>query len=442
MEKNIKYLYVLKAMLITILFTGALYFENAAKQRLITLFVIFIFFFINTTLKYFMRNKEKLYLASFLFDILLVFSLEQNSRLLINYFFHSFYIIIVLESTLLLSLKKGLSIGVITVIISIIKYAYLIYYKFNLSSVSQMAFFLMVNILILSVATFAQYNKSEREKKDVLYKEVLDAHKKLKSYTEELKRLSIIEERNRIARDIHDNLGHNMTALIMQLQMAEHYLNKDNIKSEELIKNSIQTAKDGMKNIREVVETLRVYENSSNFGKEINGDKAEYKNIDNVKKLSDIKKLIEEFAEKTGVEIHLNIKNEDDRRARISFESSKSTNEFVYNLNENNISQNSKINTALYHILQECLTNAVRHGKSTKIWIEINITNNLINFSVKDNGSGAENIKNIEGIKEGYGLKGIRERVEAFRGNIEYCFNKDHSGFLVKGILYLEEIND
>lgn len=383
-----------------------------------------------------MRNNSNLFLGSFLFDILLVFLLEQNSRLLINYFFHSFYIIIVLESSLLLDLKKGLSIGVITVIVSVIKYAYLIYYKFNLSSVSQMAFFLMVNILILSVATFAQYNKSEREKKDILYKEVLDAHKKLKSYTEELKRLSIIEERNRIARDIHDNLGHNMTALIMQLQMAEHYLKSDSSKSEELIKNSINTAKDGMKNIREVVETLRVSDNSLKLEKEIKEDKTEYINTEkykDAKHIQNIKKLIEDFSEKTGVEIHLNIKENNLNIAKSIIELSDGRN---------------SLTTALYHILQECLTNAVRHGNATKIWVEINRNNNSINFSVKDNGVGAEN---IETIREGYGLKGIRERAGAFGGSIEYCsdctdsadFNDGtHKGFMVKGILYLEEKND
>ena len=81
----------------------------------------------------------------------------------------------------------------------------------------------MVNVLILVVTGFAQYNKEERERKDILYKELLDAHKKLKQYADEVNRLSVVDERNRIARDIHDTLGHNMTALIMQLQMWTSY---------------------------------------------------------------------------------------------------------------------------------------------------------------------------------------------------------------------------
>jgi signal transduction histidine kinase len=192
-----------------------------------------------------------------------------------------------------------------------------------------------------------------------------------------------------------------------------------------------------MKSIREVVETLRIYENSAKSEKEINDNKTEFKNI------RDIKKLTDEFAEKAGVEIHLDINNEN--IAKNSFDSSNIANDPKYNLKDYNIPHNSKINTALYHILQECLTNAVRHGNATEIWVEINIKNNAINFSVKDNGVGLEN---IEIIKEGYGLKGIRERALAFGGTMEYCtdctdFSDEvHKGFMVKGILYLEEIND
>ena len=78
--------------------------------------------------------------------------------------------------------------------------------------------------------------KKKKRKKTFCIRKLLDTHKKLKEYTDEVKRLYVIEERNRIARDIHDNLGHNMTALIMQLQMSEHYLNLNNQpKSQELL---------------------------------------------------------------------------------------------------------------------------------------------------------------------------------------------------------------
>jgi signal transduction histidine kinase len=379
--KNKKLLYTIKITVLLILFFSSLYFENAHQQRLIMLIIIFILFLACNTAKYYIKSQNKLFLL-FLIDIALIYGLESNSRLLINYFFHSFYVIIFLEASLTLQLKKGITIGVITLIISMIKYAYLIYYKFNLSNVSQMLFFLMVNMLILIIAAFAQHSKEEKEKKDILYRELLDTHKKLKEYTDELNRLSVIEERNRIARDIHDTLGHNMTALIMQLQMAEHYAKTNVEKSTEVLNNSLKTARDSLSAIREVVETLR--------GKESFSEKIK------------IKTLIDEFSEKTGAEIDLKISGE--------------------------ITDDNPANSAIYHILQEGMTNAIRHGNASKIRINLTYSKEYIKFNIKDNGAGAL------AMVEGFGMRGMRERVESFGGKIEF---KTQEGFIIDGIINL-----
>jgi len=368
-----------------VLFIAALYFENAQQQRLFVLVVVFLLFTTNNIIKYFINKESKFYCILFIIDLLLIYFLELNSRLLINYFLHSLYIIVLLEASVTLEIKNGIIIGSTAVIVSMIKFAYLIYFKFNISSISQMTFFLIINILVLTVALFAQHNKQEREKKDILYKELLDAHKKLKEYTVEVKRLSIVEERNRIARAIHDNLGHNMTALIMQLQMADHYLKTDFTKSQELLINSIKTAKDSLSGIREVVETLR--------------DTRAIPATDKA-----IKALAEEFSVKTGIETELNINGK--------------------------IINNQQASEAIYHIFQECLTNAVRHGDATKIWLELNYKNDSVTFNIKDNGTGAEK------LIEGYGMKGIRERVEAFNGSVEF---KSGNGLVIKGFILLPE---
>lgn len=385
LNKKKTYPYILKFVILTILFIAALYFESAQQQRLFVLIVVFLLFTANSIIKYFINKESKFYCILFIIDLLLIYFLELNSRLLINYFLHSFYIIVLLEASVTLEIKNGIIIGSTAIIVSMIKFAYLIYFKFNISSISQMIFFLIINILVLTVALFAQHNKQEREKKDILYKELLDAHKKLKEYTVEVKRLSIVEERNRIARDIHDNLGHNMTALIMQLQMAEHYIKTDSPKSQELLINSIKTAKDSLSGIREVVETLR-----------------ETRAIPATDKA--IKALAEEFSVKTGIETELNINGK--------------------------IINNQQASEAIYHILQECLTNAVRHGDATKIWLELDYKNDSVTFNIKDNGTGAEN------LTEGYGMKGIRERVNDFNGSVEF---KSENGFVIEGFILLPE---
>lgn len=393
-----KLYYFLKFMLSVVLFVSAVSFENAQQERLILLVILFAVFLCSGLARCFLKQAQFSFYLTFYLDIALVFIMEQNSRLLINYFFHSFYIIILLEAALSLNLKRGILIGAAAVLVSLIKYGYLIYYKFNMANISQMAFFLLVNVLILVIAGFAQHNREERQRKDVLYKELLDTHRQLKQYTDEVNRLSVIEERNRIARDIHDTIGHNMTALIMQLQMAEHLYKEDTERAEELLANAVTTAKDSLSGIRKVFETLR--------GEETGNDSDDA-----------IRLLVSEFSGKTGVVIRLTItdeKGEGDSNTRLE-------------------KRNPAAGMTLYRIVQEALTNAVRHGKATEVSIIIEYLPKEIRFHILDNGIG------VEECKEGYGLRGIRERAEAFGGTVTI---ETGQGFSVRGVLYLEDKND
>ncbi|MFA6782584.1 MAG: ATP-binding protein, partial [Sedimentibacter sp.] len=99
---------------------------------------------------------------------------------------------------------------------------------------------------------------------------------------------------------------------------------------------------------------------------------------------------------------------------------------------EGEIPKNYGVNSAIYHILQEGMTNSIRHGNASKLWINLIYSNGNIKFNIKDNGQGAL------AFIEGFGLKGIRERVEAFGGNVEF---KSQDGFIIDGELE-EVIND
>lgn len=384
-----RYLYLLKLILSTVLFSGAFYFENAQQQREILLAAIFAAYLAVGLVRFMTGPDHRYFYLSFYLDIALIFLAEQNSRLLINYFFHSFYMIILLEAVLSLNTRRGLAVGSAVVVVSMIKYGYLIYYKFSMANISQMAFFLMVNVLILVIAGFAQLNREERLRKDILYRELLDTHKQLKQYSDEVRRLSVVEERNRIARDFHDTIGHNMTALIMQLQMAEHLYGEDEERAKELLESAVSTARDNLSRIRGVVETLRG---------EGTGSQHE----------ESILKLVSEFSEKTGAVIHL----EDNDAA----------------------GRDPAAGMALYRIVQEALTNAVRHGKATEILVRIESLPKEIRFLIRDNGTGGP-----PEIAEGFGLKGIRERVEACGGSVRIASGQ---GFSVEGVLYPEGKND
>lgn len=377
-------LQLLKILILGALFYTAVYFENAQQRRLLVLCSVFAAYIALGLGRGLLKGREPIFSLSFLLDIALVYTLEYHSRLLINYFFHSFYIIILLEAALALKRKSAAVVGILAVVASIIKYILLLYFKFNLSNVSQTAFFLMMNIFILVIVSFAQYNKEEKEKKDILYKELLETHKQLKQYTDEVNRLAVIGERNRIARDIHDGLGHNMTALIMQLEMMEHMLAEDSQKARGLLERAKKTARESMAGIREVVDTLR------------GEDEAPIAE-------GSIKSLVSEFSARTGIKVKLNLSGEE--RTRFP-----------------------EAQAALFRIVREALTNSARHGNATEVSIDIVNSEKIVEFHIKDNGTASDFV-------EGYGLKGIRERVKALGGQVEFHAG---DGFDIKGMMKLE----
>lgn len=384
-KRTIVILNLIKIIILYILFFIAVHFESASGNRSNILSIIFISYLaLGIVRGFFLRNQLPL-TYSFLLDIFLIYLLEHNSRFMINYFFHSFYIVILLEICLTLKREKSLFIGIITVGVSLIKYIVLISYKNNLANISEMAFFILLNALILIITNFAQYNKEEKEKKDLLYKELLNTHKKLKEYANRVEELAVIEERNRIARDIHDTLGHNMTALIMQIEMSGHIMEEDIDRSKGLLESAKKMARKGLLDIRKVVETLR-------------GEKGNTK-------VNSVQELVNGFSNATGIKTELKIKGEP-------------------------VKVNPDIEVTLYRVIQEALTNSVRHGKATKVKVELKYNDKYIFFNIIDNGMGAES------IKEGYGLKGMKERVDYLNGKIEF---ETKDGFVVKGYLPLED---
>ena len=67
---------------------------------------------------------------------------------------------------------------------------------------------------------------------------------------------------------------------------------------------------------------------------------------------------------------------------------------------------------AIYRIVQEGITNAIRHGNAAEIAVNLSFDGKKIGVAVRDNGSGAGE------IKEGIGLAGIRERLARFAGEL------------------------
>jgi signal transduction histidine kinase len=258
----------------------------------------------------------------------------------------------------------------------------LLYLKPSFGNISQGGFFLLTGVFISLLMNFLKYYKEEEQKKEILNKDLMNANIRLNEMT-------IIEERNRIARDLHDTIGHGLTGTIMGLEMVQVLLGEDLDKAKEMIVNLKDNSRENLVKVREVVSTLNPNENIS-------------------KGIESIKELIDSFQFKSNIVIELTTNG-------VAMET------------------NPSINIVLYRIIQEGLTNAIRHGKADKIDIKITFTKDYIELYIKDNGLGSID------INKGFGLKSMEDRIFSLGGTISFL---SVNGFSIVANIPMEVEND
>lgn len=327
------------------------------------------------------KKKPPQYILTILLITLLII-MEFNSKYAINYFFHSMYILILMYLIFNYEMKAGLFFSVLLLIGASIKFIELLTIQFTFSNVSIFIFFLIIQILILLVAVFAKVYREENQKTKVLYTELLETNRQLKAYSKEIKYLTTIEERTKIARDLHDTLGHDMTGLIMQMEMVSRlFVQNHSEQGMLLLEDSKKSARDSLVKVRQILNTLK------------SESEPEWTN-------TSVYELSEEFAKKTHVKIKCII------------------------IGERSVKPD--IGITLYRVVQEALTNSVRHGLATQIYVTITYLENVLTFSIVDNGKGATN------FTKGNGLNGMCERINNLKGEISFQGNK---GFKIEGKL-------
>ena len=196
------------------------------------------------------------------------------------------------------------------------------------------------------------------------------------------------EERNRITMEIHNSLGYNLTNISMMMEAAANVVNPGEGKVRDLIAKTREQAIEGLYEMRKSLRLLRA--------REIQIDKG----------ISAFQKLIRAFGDSTGMDVEVDYRNlewqMDDRLER-----------------------------AVYRILQEAMTNALRHGRATKIRISFWEEKNKVTLTIRDNG-----IESLGPPSAGIGLSGIREIAESFNGSIQTSSGID--GFKLEVVLAID----
>ncbi|MEH1888820.1 MAG: sensor histidine kinase [Nostoc sp.] len=214
-------------------------------------------------------------------------------------------------------------------------------------------------ILLLVNALLAE--RQSREK-------LLLANEQLRFYALRIEDQATLQERNRIAREIHDALGHALTAQSIQLENALLFLPPEAEKTHSFLQEAQRLGARALQEVRRSIATLR--------SNPLQGRSLE----------AAITALSAEFQATTGIIPTLLLQ----------------------------VSQPIPIemSTALYRIIQESLTNISKHSVATQVSLQLQQNYNTIHLQIVDNGQGFDPTRNTTG----FGLQGMRERTAALGG--------------------------
>jgi signal transduction histidine kinase len=219
--------------------------------------------------------------------------------------------------------------------------------------------------------------------------ELAIANQRLREYALRVEDLAILQERNRIAREIHDSLGHFLTGINLNLDAANRLFGIDATETKELIAEAKQLSSQALREVRKSVMSLRT-------------NPLDGKKIDLV-----LRELIDEFNRTTKIEpkytCHIDI----------PANSGKEIDDILP----------TEVKIAIYRIIQEALTNISKYAKPTEVGVILKVDRHRLKLQVIDNGRGFQPSQQTSG----FGLQGMMERIHALNGKLT-ILSEPHKG--------------
>jgi signal transduction histidine kinase len=212
-----------------------------------------------------------------------------------------------------------------------------------------------------------------------------DSYKQLRRLTGHLQAVRE-EERGKIAREIHDELGQLMTALMIDLKWLHSRLHRNQEVFLEKAKSMIEIVETGIEAIQRIASELRP------------------RMLDDLGLSAAVDWQAKEFHKKTGIECKVNMVPED-------------------------ILLDKELATNIFRIFQEAITNVVRHANATQVAVNLKVDSSNVELVITDNGKGISN----EQISSPYsfGLVSMQERVLPWDGRVNIS-GDENKGTTVK----------
>jgi signal transduction histidine kinase len=191
---------------------------------------------------------------------------------------------------------------------------------------------------------------------------------------EERARLAVSDERARIARELHDVVGHSVSVMTVQASAARRLLRPDQQKEHEALLVVEQTGREALAEMRRMVGVLRRPEEAPALAPQ---PSLEY-----------LDKLVQQ-ARETGLPVELRIEGEP-------------------------VQLPAGVDLTAYRLVQEGLTNALKHARAHHAEVSVRYGDGHIEVTVSDDGRGGG-----DGDGGGHGLVGMRERISVYGGELE-----------------------
>jgi signal transduction histidine kinase len=266
---------------------------------------------------------------------------------------------------------------------------YLVFYNAGAAGILQSILNILelVNVVMFIVFLIVtlRYQMDETARIMRLNEELTEANIMLEDYSKKSAEMAQTQERNRLAREIHDTIGHVLTGIVTGLEACLLILDVKPELARTQIEAIQETARQGMKDVRSSVRALRP---------------------DALLRLQfneAIEKMIDDMCRSTGILF-----------------------EYICEDSLSNLAADEE--DVIYRILQESITNSVRHGHPTRINIRIERHDKQILIRIEDNGVGCKE------LHRGFGLTHMQERLNMLGGSMTV---DGSGGFIVKATIPL-----
>jgi signal transduction histidine kinase len=198
------------------------------------------------------------------------------------------------------------------------------------------------------------------------------ANRRLHDYAAQVEEMTIMEERNRLAREMHDTLGHRLTVAAVQLEAGQRLIARDPERAMAVVGTVREQVNEALAELRQTVAALR-----APLEADLGLDQA-------------LQRLVTHFGQATGIAVALDLPTD------------------LPNLPTSH-------RLAFFRAAQELLTNVQRHAGAGHVWVRLWQRDGSVFLRVEDNGAGLPTASE----SAGFGLRGLRERAAQLGGDFE-----------------------